>query len=72
MAAKEIERKQRAAEEEKNRLEMIEFEKKFGKKKYRERKRNVVEENEGYNWQILAAGLSALVMCLGIGIYLLL
>lgn len=52
LAAEEQERKQKELEDEKNRLEMLEFEKKFGKKKFKERKRNVVEENESKAWMI--------------------
>lgn len=52
LAAEEQERKQKEIEDEKNRLEMLDFEKKFGKKKFKERKRNVVEESESKVWMI--------------------
>ncbi len=51
-AAEEQERKQKEIEDEKNRLEMLDFEKKFGKKKFKERKRTVVEEAESKVWMI--------------------
>lgn len=52
LAAEEQDRKQKEIEDEKNRLEMLDFEKKFGKKKFKERKRNVVEETESKTWMI--------------------
>lgn len=52
LAAEEQERKQKEIEDEKNRLEMIDFEKKFGKKKFKERKRNIVEETESKLWMV--------------------
>lgn len=52
LAAEEQERKQKEIEDEKNRLEMEDFEKKFGKKKFKERKRNIVEETESKLWMV--------------------
>ncbi|XP_037044387.1 NF-X1-type zinc finger protein NFXL1 [Bradysia coprophila] len=52
LAAEEQDRKQKEIEDEKNRLEMLDFEKKFGKKKFKERKRSVVEETESKVWMI--------------------
>lgn len=52
VAAEEQEWKQKEAEDEKNRLEMLDFEKKFGKKKFKERKRSVVEEAGSKVWMI--------------------
>lgn len=64
--AEEIERKQRELEEEKNRLELLEYEKKFGKRKYKERKQSVVEESQGVRTPVLI-GVSVLIVCLAIG-----
>lgn len=64
--AEEIERKQRELEEEKNRLELLEYEKKFGKRKYKERKQSVVEESQGVRTPVLI-GVSVLMVCLAIG-----
>lgn len=46
-AADEAERISREAEEEKNRIELLEFERKMGKKKSKERKQVLVEEKRG-------------------------
>lgn len=70
LAAEEQERKQREIEEEKNRLEMLDFEKKFGKKKFKERKRNVVEDTESKMW-IVWLGVAILLAGIGvIGYYI--
>lgn len=70
LATEEQERKQREIEEEKNRLEMLEFEKKFGKKKFKERKRNVVEETENKMW-IVWVGVAIVLAAVGVvGFYI--
>lgn len=65
--AEEIERKQRELEEEKNRLELLEYEKKFGKRKYKERKQSVVEESQGVGTPVLI-GVSVLMVFVAIGV----
>lgn len=69
--ADEQERLKREQEEEKNRLELEEFEKKFAKKKYKERKIQVIEEQ---NNSILLkwGGLAVAVSILAVFIYFLL
>lgn len=66
LVAEEIERKQRELEAEKNRIELLEYEKKFGKRKYKERKQSVVEEHNGVGTPVLI-GISVLMVCLAIG-----
>lgn len=64
LAAEEAERVQRAAEEERNRIELLEFERKMGKKKSKERKRVVVEEKRTLGWIVyvgVAVGLVAVL-----------
>jgi len=68
LAAEEQERKQKEIEDEKNRLEMLEFEKKFGKKKFKERKRNVVEETESKMWMIWI-GIAVLLAVISVIVY---
>lgn len=68
MAAEEQERKQKEIEDEKNRLEMLEFEKKFGKKKFKERKRNIVEETESKMWMIWI-GVAVLLAVISVIVY---
>lgn len=67
-AAEEAQRKQREAEEEKNRLEMLDFEKKFGKKKYKERRQYVIEEEES-DFNKWAIGISLVVFSMSMAIY---
>lgn len=69
--AEQQERARREQEEEKNRQELEEFEKKFGKKKYKERKTQIVEDEGNahlYKW----AGLAVAVAILAGFIYFLL
>lgn len=57
------ERARREQEEQKNRLEVEEFEKKFGKKKYKERKTQIVEEKDNsklFKWAGLVIGVAVL------------
>ncbi|XP_031617999.1 NF-X1-type zinc finger protein NFXL1 isoform X1 [Contarinia nasturtii] len=58
--AEQQERIKRQQEEEKNRIELEEFEKKFGKKKYKERKAQIIEDTDNshlYKWAgLVAAG----------------
>lgn len=68
LAAEEQQKKQKELEDEKNRLEMLEFEKKFGKKKFKERKRNVVEETESKTWMIWV-GIPALLAVVSVIAY---
>lgn len=58
----QLERTKREQEEEKNRSELEEFEKKFGKKKHKERKTHNVEEKDNshlYKWAGLAVAVLA-------------
>lgn len=62
-AAEQQERIKRQQEEEKNRLELEEFERKFGKKKYKERKTQVIEDNDNshiYKWSGFVAAVAIL------------
>lgn len=68
LAAEEQERKQKEIEDEKNRLEMLDFEKKFGKKKFKERKRNIVEESESKIWMVWI-GITVLLAVVSVIIY---
>lgn len=62
--AEEQERTKREQEEKKTRLELEEFEKKFGKKKYKERKIKVIEEKSNSQLYIWAGlGLAISVLC---------
>lgn len=63
-AAEAKDRQEREEELEKNRQEVEEFEKKFGKKKHKERKRVVVEEknNKQFIWIGAAVGASVLAV----------
>lgn len=54
------------AEAEKNQRELEEFEKKFGKKKYKERKRKVVEEEKDNKKLIIISALSVLLISMAI------
>lgn len=58
----EQERVKREQEEEKNRLEMEEFDKKFGKKKHKQRKPYIVEEKPNSN----AIKLAVASICVGV------
>lgn len=63
----ERERKQNESELEKNRQEMEEFEKKFGKKKYKERKPKIITTNNQFNykpWLIFVAVIISIVTAL--------
>lgn len=65
LIAEQQERLRKEREEEKNRRELVEFEKKFGKKKYKERKSNIVEDTGHSNilkWCILAAAIAILAI----------
>lgn len=66
--AEENERIKREQEEQRNRQELEEFEKKFGKKKHKERKRQVVEEKQDAHLLKWAAA-SIAVIILSIFIY---
>lgn len=68
--ADEQTRIKREQEIEKNRQEVEEFEKKFGRKKYKERKQKVVEENNTN--QYIYAGAAVGVVVLAIFAYFLL
>lgn len=61
--AEDAERVKQEQEDERNRIELEEFEKKFGKKKHKERKRQVaVESDNSYMWKLIfATGAIALV-----------
>lgn len=63
--AEQQERLRKEREEEKNRRELVEFEKKFGKKKYKERKSHIVEDADNSHiikWSALAAGVTILAI----------
>lgn len=62
LMAEEAAQRQREVEEERNRLEMLEFEKKFGKRKPKERKQQVAKIESGMNvkYMWIGAGLIAL------------
>lgn len=65
LIAEEQERLRKEREEEKNRRELVEFEKKFGKKKYKERKSHIVEDTGNSHilkWCILAAAVTILAI----------
>lgn len=68
-AAEEMERKQREAEEEKNRLELLEFERKMGKKKSKERKQVAVKEKRGMGWMVYAGVAMVVVAVLVAGAF---
>lgn len=54
------ERVKREQEEEKNRIELEEFEKKFAKKKYKERKTQIIEEkNNSYIFKWIGFAIAA-------------
>lgn len=67
--AEAAEMRQRELEAERNRMELLDFEKKFGKKKYKERKRCQVEEKENNFGKILIA-VSVAVILVSFGVYL--
>lgn len=58
----ENDRLKREQELERNRQEIEEFEKKFGKKKYKERKRIVVEEDNNKQFIWIGAAVGAVVL----------
>lgn len=61
--ADEQERVKREQQEEKNRQELEEFEKKFGKKKHKERKQQIIEEKDNshiYKWAGIGIGVAVL------------
>lgn len=61
--AEQQERARREQEEEKNRLELEEFEKKFGKKKHKERKTQIIEDKNNshlFKWVGIAVAVAAL------------
>lgn len=63
--AEQQERERKEREEEKNRRELVEFEKKFGKKKYKERKSHMVKDTGNSHilkWCILAAAVAILAI----------
>lgn len=60
--------RQAAIEAEKNRRELEEFEKKIGKKKYKERKQRVVEEKKD-NTNVIIAIASVSVIIVGVVLY---
>lgn len=66
LMVEEAARRQREAEEEKNRLELLEFEKKFGKRKPKERKQQVIVEESGYG-KLLWIALLAIGLLVAIG-----
>lgn len=72
LAAEENDRKQRELEEEKNRLELLEYEKKFGKKKYKERKQYVVEEEAGWlnKKNLIILSICSIFVAIAVAIFL--
>lgn len=68
LMVEEAARRQREAEEEKNRLELLEFEKKIGKRKPKERKPQIIVEESSYGklrW--IGAFAIGLLVTIGIG-----
>lgn len=63
-------REQEAAEEQQKRIEMEEFEKKYGTKKPKERKQRQVNEEETRNWGKISAIVIAVLVPLVGGLYL--
>lgn len=64
-ATEEAERKRRQQEEEKNRQEVEEFEKKFAKKKYKDRKKQVIETKNNTDlikWLGVATGFAVIAV----------
>lgn len=69
--AAETARQQQLLQEEKDRQELLEYEKKFGPRKYKERKQQVIEEQTGYSLRILVVLSSALVVAaVGVALYM--
>lgn len=69
--ADEAVRLQRLQKEEKDRQELLEYEKKFGPRKYKERKQQVIEENAGYSVPVLVGVSGALVVvAIAIALYM--
>lgn len=61
--ADEQDRARREQQEEKNRQELEEFEKKFGKKKHKERKPQIIEQTDNshiYKWAGIGVGVAVL------------
>ncbi|XP_055702161.1 NF-X1-type zinc finger protein NFXL1 [Phlebotomus papatasi] len=70
--AKELEEKmakQREEEAERNRQELEEFERKFGKKKPKERKRREIVDEKGTNWKLIA-GSAVMAIVIAVAVYI--